>query len=99
MSKRDQILETCLARLAAGGSIETCLADYPENAEWLRPTLAAVRQLSTLPPQPPRPAADQAIRQRLRQSAWQKAAADRAASRPRRVQIQFFMEDMYLLNK
>ncbi|HFE66921.1 MAG TPA: hypothetical protein ENJ93_06630 [Chloroflexi bacterium] len=94
MSKRDQILETCLARLAAGESIETCLADYPEDAEWLRPTLAAARQLSALPPQPPRPAADQAIRQRLRQSAWQKAAANRAASRPHRVQIQFFMEDM-----
>lgn len=95
MNKRDQLLENCLARLAAGESIKTCLADFPEDRAWLRPSLIAARQLSALPPQPPRPAADQAIRQRLRQSTRQEAAANRAAaSRLCRAQIQFFMEDM-----
>ena len=71
MSKRDRILESCLVRLAAGESIETCLAAYAKDAEWLRPTLAAARQLNALSPQPPRPMADQAIRRQLRQAARQ----------------------------
>ncbi|NKQ35268.1 MAG: hypothetical protein HF973_06565 [Chloroflexi bacterium] len=95
MNKREQLLENCLARLAAGERVETCLAAYPEDAEWLRPYLTTTRQLNALSPQPPRPPADQAIRRQLRQAARHLASADRPnVSRPRPARIWFFMEVM-----
>ena len=71
MSERDDLLETCLARLAAGKSVSDCLADYPDDAVWLRPLLTAASQLHTLSPQQPHPTADQSIHHQLRQAVRQ----------------------------
>ncbi|MCZ7671818.1 MAG: proprotein convertase P-domain-containing protein [Chloroflexi bacterium] len=75
MNKRDQHLEDCLMRLAAGESVTDCLADYPQDADWLRPLLTTAQQLHTLPAPQPRPAADLSIQQQLRQAAQQSNAA------------------------
>ncbi|MBK8901535.1 MAG: hypothetical protein IPM53_10155 [Anaerolineaceae bacterium] len=93
MSKRNDILETCLARLAAGDSVENCLADYPAEAEWLRPFLAAASQLNTLPTRHLPPTADQAIQRQLRQAAQHIGAAYQASASPPRQRRLQFMED------
>ena len=68
MSTRNEILETCLARLAAGESLANCLADYPADAEWLRPLLTTANQLHALPAQKLSPTTDRAIQEQLRQA-------------------------------
>lgn len=90
MSTRNEILETCLARLAAGDNVANCLADYPAEAEWLRPFLTAASQLHTLPTPQMRPATDKAIQMQLRQAAAAKQI-HASPSWPRR--LRFHMED------
>src|SRR6266540_2125137 len=53
------ILETCLARLEAGASVEECLAIYPQQHAALEVPLRAAARLRTLP-HPPLPAATRA---------------------------------------
>ncbi len=55
----ETILDDCLARLAQGESIETCLAEYPQWAEELRPLL----ELGSLLHMMAVPAAQEAARQ------------------------------------
>ena len=92
MSSRDELLENRLARLAAGESLESCLADYPEQAEWLRSYLSTAQQLHSLPPQQPHPAANQAIKRRLQQ-----AIHDTAEHAPRQVNLYFWEEAMNMI--
>ena len=84
MNTRNELLETCLARLAAGESLETCLADYPNEADWLRPLLATVNQVNRLPEQQLRASADNAIQQQLRQTARHIAQAKQTSVPPLR---------------
>jgi len=49
----ETILDDCLARLRQGESAADCLADYPQQAEMLRPALAAAAHIRQIPP--PRP--------------------------------------------
>lgn len=44
----DTILDDCLARVRAGESLETCLADYPDLASQLRPLLVTAAGLQSL---------------------------------------------------
>lgn len=93
MKTRNDILETCLARLTAGDSVANCLADYPAEAEWLRPFLTAADQLHTLPTRQLSPTTDQTIQRQLQQAAQQLGTANQAsASLSRQRQFQF-MED------
>jgi hypothetical protein len=43
-----RILDECLGELAAGASVESCLARYPQHAAELAPMLAAARDLTAL---------------------------------------------------
>lgn len=70
--RQNDILERCLERLAQGEAIEDCLADYPQQADELRPLLQAAQQLHSLSPQPPSAAADKRIEQRLRRAVRQR---------------------------
>ena len=45
----DSILDLCIERIAAGESLEACLADYPEHANELEALLKITQSLYTLP--------------------------------------------------
>lgn len=51
-----EILAECLERMEAGASIESCLADFPEQAAELEPLLQMTRQMKHLAKVGPRPA-------------------------------------------
>jgi hypothetical protein len=53
----DQLLDTCLARLQSGATVEQCLADYPNSALELRPLLLAASAVQTAPIPAARPQA------------------------------------------
>lgn len=89
----NEILETCLARLTAGDSVETCLDDYPADTEWLRPFLTAASRLHALPPQQLPPAADKAIQKQLRQAARKVSATSQATAVQSRYRRFRLMED------
>ncbi len=61
------ILEHCLERIAGGDSVEQCLAEYPQHADRLKPLLEVAHDLNQLPRVRPRPTADIAIQQQLKQ--------------------------------
>ena len=67
--RNSDILEICLERLAQGDTIDNCLADYPQQADVLRPLLQASQQVQSLRGQQPSAAADNYIEQRLRRAA------------------------------
>ncbi|MBC8335431.1 MAG: hypothetical protein ISR59_08165 [Anaerolineales bacterium] len=46
----DSILDLCIERMAAGESLDACLADYPEHANELEALLKITQSLYTLPP-------------------------------------------------
>ena len=46
----DSILDLCIERIAAGESLDACLADYPEHANELEALLKITQSLYTLPP-------------------------------------------------
>jgi hypothetical protein len=46
----DSILDFCIERIAAGESLDACLADYPEHATELEALLKITQSLYTLPP-------------------------------------------------
>ena len=70
------ILETCLDRLAAGASIDECLAAYPAQRAALEPVIRAAARLSQLP----RPAMPTHTRAALETQLFARAAARRAAA-------------------
>ncbi len=59
------ILDQCIARIRAGEELEDCLADYPQQAEALRPLLVLSLEIRDLPPPQARPQAVQAGRQKM----------------------------------
>lgn len=81
MRPKNDILENCLERLAHGDTLEACLADYPQQADELRPLLQAAQQIHFLPSQQPNVAADRRIEQRLRRAVRQR---DQVMIAPRR---------------
>jgi hypothetical protein len=76
----DKILETCLARLAAGASVDDCLAAYPAQSAELDKPLRAAAGLMRLP----HPAMSSHTRAALEAQLLARAAARRAASRQSR---------------
>src|SRR5262245_59882707 len=70
------ILETCLDRLAAGASVDECLAAYPTQHAALEPALRAADSLRQLP----RPAMPSHTRATLESQMLARAAARRAAA-------------------
>ncbi len=50
-----EILATCLERIEAGASVESCLADYPQQAAELEPLLRMTQQMKALTNAGPRP--------------------------------------------
>jgi hypothetical protein len=70
------ILETCLDRLAAGASVDECLAAYPAQRGALEPVIRAAARLSQLP----RPAMPTHTRAALEAQMLARAAARRAAA-------------------
>jgi hypothetical protein len=63
------ILDECLAWLAAGASLDSCLARYPDRAEELRPLLELTLAVRATPAPQARPAAVHAGRQRMLKTA------------------------------
>src|SRR5262245_45943655 len=70
-----EILEICLDRLAAGASVDECLAAYPAQRATLEAPLRAAAGLMQLP----RPALPPQARAALEQQMLARAAARRAA--------------------
>lgn len=79
----DVILDDCLAWLAAGATIESCLARYPDRVEELRPLLEMTLAVRATPTPQARPTAVQAGRQRMLMTAA-------AKQRPQAVSKSFF---------
>jgi hypothetical protein len=52
----DEILAKCLDQMEVGASLESCLADFPEQAEELEPLLQMTQQMKHLSKVGPRPA-------------------------------------------
>ncbi len=53
--KFENILDECLERLLKGGTIEQCLADFPEHRDTLKPlleTALALKEISAIQPSP-----------------------------------------------
>jgi hypothetical protein len=75
----DDILETCLAKLAAGASVDECLATYPAQRGALEAPLRAAAGLMRLP----RPAMPSHARAALEGQMLAHAARRRAAPSPR----------------
>lgn len=71
-----EIFEECVQRLAAGESLERCLARYPAHADQLRPMLETVIALRKLPVPQAEVNQDQAI-------VWSKLQRGMRAERPR----------------
>lgn len=63
------ILDECLAALNQGGTLDACLARYPNHAEELRAHLRLAQRLALTPPHQPRPAAQAAGWQQFRAQA------------------------------
>lgn len=61
----ETILDDCLSRMKAGVSLETCLAEYPEQGELLQPLLQAANQVRSVPSPRARPQAVTAGRERM----------------------------------
>lgn len=84
----DAILEICLERIANGETPQACLADYPDDAEALRPLLTTAHRLHTLPRHQPRDSADATTRHRLLET-WaetrQPSSQNDVASKPPRL--------------
>lgn len=64
----DAILDDCLARLEAGESVQSCLTEYPDQAETLHPLLAAAAFVKKTPAPRARPDAFLAGQQRMLQA-------------------------------
>jgi len=75
-----EILDTCLARLAEGASIEDCLAAFPEQRAELEPPLRVASGLMRLP----RPAMPAYARAAIEAKMLASASARRAARPPAR---------------
>jgi hypothetical protein len=69
------ILDECLAWLAAGASLDSCLARYPDRAEELRPLLEMILAVRATSAPQARPAAVHAGRQRMLKMAAAKQRA------------------------
>jgi hypothetical protein len=61
----DSILDDCLARMAAGETVDACLREYPRQAAALRPLLDVAVRLRVLPSLQPRADAVRAGQQRM----------------------------------
>lgn len=60
-----ELLATCLERMEAGDSLESCLSDFPKQAAELEPLLRVTQQMKNLTNVEPRPAFAQNARLRL----------------------------------
>jgi hypothetical protein len=78
----DTILDECLARLAAGDSVDACLRKYPQQADELKPLLAVAANLRALPQPQPAPAAVEAGKQRMLTAHRQQGLAHGGAVSP-----------------
>ena len=61
----DRILDECIDRISRGERLESCLADYPENVEQLKPLLQAMLQTKDVYEFKPSPSAKKAAKQRF----------------------------------
>ena len=61
----EEILAKCLDQMEAGASLESCLADFPEQAAELKPLLQMTQQMNQLTIVGPRPAFARGARLRL----------------------------------
>ncbi len=75
MNYLDSIIDECIDRLQRGESLEACLANYPDQAEVLRPVLAAAEQLAVIEIPASRQLALDAGRQRMLAAFDAKSAA------------------------
>ncbi|HXV41807.1 MAG TPA: hypothetical protein VEC96_01985 [Anaerolineae bacterium] len=93
MSKLEQALEDCLARLASGEAIEACLARYPEHAAELRRLLATAGKLENgrvaLPAAAFKTRARAQLLAHMQAQPRQPQAKPRVAWRPRRFGLVF----------
>jgi hypothetical protein len=76
-----QILDRCIDRLNAGETLEACLADYPQDADQLRPLLQAMSQTREAYAFTPSASAKATARQRFT-AAWQRLEEKRQAKQP-----------------
>ncbi|MBI3743555.1 MAG: hypothetical protein HY261_04635 [Chloroflexi bacterium] len=61
----DIVLDDCISRIAAGETVESCLARHPEHAEELRALLPTIAQISTTVAKTPTPSKKALGRRRL----------------------------------
>ncbi|MFZ6031423.1 MAG: DUF5666 domain-containing protein, partial [Chloroflexota bacterium] len=78
----DLIFERCLQKLRAGHTLEDCLAEYPEQAEQLRPLLEMALELGRSPRFETRTEAFSAGRQRMLEALDGQRVAANAATAP-----------------